>query len=61
VAEEGLRLCVETIQQLAGISGVRGVHVMAFGYERGVPDILRRAGVGPGVAERTREGSGHVG
>ncbi|HEX4248749.1 MAG TPA: methylenetetrahydrofolate reductase [Pseudonocardia sp.] len=69
VAEEGLRLCVETIQQVAEIPGVRGVHVMAFGYERGVPEILHRAGVGPGAVagapgegiERTREGSGHVG
>jgi methylenetetrahydrofolate reductase (NADPH) len=37
--------CVETIQQLRETPGVRGVHVMAFGYERGVPEILERAGV----------------
>ena len=47
VADEGIRLCVETIQRLTEIPGVAGVHVMAFGFERGVPDILQQAGVGP--------------
>ncbi|MBO0831296.1 MAG: methylenetetrahydrofolate reductase [Actinobacteria bacterium] len=47
VADEGINLCVETIQQVAQIPGVSGVHLMAFGFERGVPDILERAGVGP--------------
>jgi methylenetetrahydrofolate reductase (NADPH) len=46
VADEGISLCVETIQQVAEIPGVRGVHLMAFGFERGVPDILERARVG---------------
>jgi methylenetetrahydrofolate reductase (NADPH) len=47
VAAEGIELCVETIQQVADIAGVRGVHVMAFGFERGIPEIVERAGVGP--------------
>jgi methylenetetrahydrofolate reductase (NADPH) len=25
--------------------GVAGVHIMAFGYERGIPEILERAGL----------------
>jgi methylenetetrahydrofolate reductase (NADPH) len=64
VAQEGIDLCVETIQQLTTIPGVAGVHVMAFGYERGVPEIIQRSGVGPGVsvpaATTAREGSGHA-
>jgi methylenetetrahydrofolate reductase (NADPH) len=56
---------VETIEQLRGIAGVTGVHVMAFGFERGVPEILCRAGVGPRPSARTattaREGIGHAG
>ena len=44
VAAEGLRVCVETIQPLREIPGVAGVHLMAFGYERGVPEILAAAG-----------------
>ena len=45
VADEGVALCAETIKQLREIPGVRGVHVMAFGYERGIPELLDRAGV----------------
>ena len=47
VADEGMQICVEIIQRLTEISGVAGAHVMAFGYERGIPEILERAGVGP--------------
>jgi methylenetetrahydrofolate reductase (NADPH) len=47
VAAEGLRVCVETIQQIREIPGVAGVHLMAFGFERGVPDILAAAGFAP--------------
>ncbi len=44
VADEGLWLAAELIQRVREIPGVAGVHVMAFGHERGIPDILRRAG-----------------
>ncbi len=47
VAEEGLRICVETIHELLAIAGVSGVHVMAVGNEEAVPEIARRAGIGP--------------
>lgn len=47
VGEAGMRLCAETIQQLTEISGVAGVHIMAFGFEHGVPEILERAGFAP--------------
>jgi methylenetetrahydrofolate reductase (NADPH) len=46
VAEEGLRICVEIIEQIREIPGVSGVHVMAPGYEHGIPGILERAGLG---------------
>jgi methylenetetrahydrofolate reductase (NADPH) len=45
VGDEGIRLCAETIQQLTEMPGVAGVHVMAFGFEHGVPEILERAGL----------------
>ena len=47
VAAEGIRVCVETIEALREVPGVAGVHLMAFGYERGVPDILAAAGFSP--------------
>jgi methylenetetrahydrofolate reductase (NADPH) len=58
VANEGMRTCVETIQQLTQIDGVSGVHVMAFGFEEGIPEILEQAGVGPrsGVGSRAAGG-----
>ncbi|MCE0768458.1 methylenetetrahydrofolate reductase [Pseudonocardia kujensis] len=47
VAEEGVRLCVETVQELRATAGVAGVHLMAFGFEHGIPEILERAGISP--------------
>jgi methylenetetrahydrofolate reductase (NADPH) len=46
VAEEGRRIAAETIRHVAGLPGAAGVHVIAFGDEGSVPDILERAGVG---------------
>ena len=43
--EEGIQLCVEQIQHLRGIEGVRGVHIMAMAWEEKVPEIVRRAGL----------------
>jgi methylenetetrahydrofolate reductase (NADPH) len=62
VADEGMQICVESIQRLTEIRGVAGAHVMAFGYERGIPEILERAGVGPRPDRAaTNEGSGRAG
>jgi methylenetetrahydrofolate reductase (NADPH) len=65
VADEGMRLAAEIVQMVREIPGVAGVHVMAFGYERGVPEILDQAGVGrrPDEAVPTLhlEGGGHAG
>jgi methylenetetrahydrofolate reductase (NADPH) len=35
------------VAALREVPGVAGVHVMAVGYERGVPEILDAAGLGP--------------
>jgi methylenetetrahydrofolate reductase (NADPH) len=48
VATEGLRICTEIIQQIREIPGVSGVHVMAPGYEHGIPGILETAGLALG-------------
>jgi methylenetetrahydrofolate reductase (NADPH) len=45
VADEGTRICAEIIEQVRVIPGVSGVHVMAPGYEHGIPGILERAGL----------------
>jgi methylenetetrahydrofolate reductase (NADH) len=45
VAQEGLAMCAETIQQILRVPGVSGVHVMAPGFEQGIPGILDLAGL----------------
>ncbi len=44
-SEEGRRLCVELIQQIKEISGVAGVHIMAYRREHLVVDIVRECGI----------------
>jgi methylenetetrahydrofolate reductase (NADH) len=44
VADEGLRICAETIEGVLQIPGVSGIHVMAPGFEHGIPEILGLAG-----------------
>ena len=41
--EEGIEICVEIIQQVREIPGVRGVHIMAIEWEEAVPEIVKRA------------------
>ncbi len=45
--EEGLSICVETIQRLKEVKGVRGFHIMAIEWEQKVPEIVERAGLYP--------------
>jgi len=44
--EEGIRICVDIINQVREIKGVAGVHVMAIEWESAVPEILSRAKLG---------------
>jgi len=46
-AKEGIKICVETIQQLREMDGVAGVHIMAIEWEEKVADIVKRAGLMP--------------
>jgi methylenetetrahydrofolate reductase (NADPH) len=46
-AEEGIKMCVETIQHLREIEGVHGVHIMAIEWEEMVPHIIQNAGLLP--------------
>ena len=45
--EEGLKICLEMIEQIKDIPGVHGIHVMAVGWEDIVPTIVERAGLLP--------------
>jgi len=45
--EEGINICVETIQRLREVPGIKGVHIMAIEWEEVVGEIAERAGLLP--------------
>ncbi len=45
--EEGIKICIELIQQLREIEGVAGVHIMAIEWEEAVKPIVEGAGLYP--------------
>jgi len=46
-AEEGIKICVESIQRLKEVKGVAGFHIMAIEWEEKVPEIVERTGLYP--------------
>ena len=44
-AEEGIRICLETIRELRELKGVSGVHIMAIEWEEAVGQIVQQAGL----------------
>jgi methylenetetrahydrofolate reductase (NADPH) len=46
-AEEGIAICLETIERLKEVKGVSGFHVMAIEWEEKVAEIVERAGLFP--------------
>ena len=47
VSREGIKLCVDIIDQVRQIEGVAGVHLMAIEWEEVVPEIIAAAGLLP--------------
>jgi len=45
--EEGVKICLETIEKIKEIKGIHGVHIMAVAWENIVPDIVEKAGLMP--------------
>ena len=45
--EEGIKICIEAIQRLKEVQGVRGFHIMAIEWEEKVPEIVEKAGLYP--------------
>jgi 5,10-methylenetetrahydrofolate reductase len=45
--EEGVRICLETIEKLKDIEGVHGIHIMAVAWEDIIPRIIEAAGLMP--------------
>jgi methylenetetrahydrofolate reductase (NADPH) len=47
VSKEGIKLCVDIINQIREIEGVAGIHLMAIEWEEVVPEIVEGAGLSP--------------
>jgi len=45
--QEGLKICLETIETVKNMEGVAGIHLMPIGWESITPTILERAGLLP--------------
>jgi len=45
--EEGIKICLEVIEQVRAIEGVAGVHIMAVEWEDAVPEIVKQAKLHP--------------
>lgn len=43
--KEGLAICIETIEALKSIKGLRGIHVLSGGKEESIPEILDASGL----------------
>ncbi|MHB8770092.1 MAG: methylenetetrahydrofolate reductase [Syntrophales bacterium] len=44
---EGIKICLETIQELREIPGLSGIHIMAIEWEEKVAEIVKAAGLLP--------------
>lgn len=45
--EEGIKICLEVIEQVREVKGVAGVHIMAVEWEEAVPEIVQHARLYP--------------
>jgi methylenetetrahydrofolate reductase (NADPH) len=45
--EEGIKICLEVIEQVRAIKGVAGIHIMAVEWEEAVPEIVKQARLHP--------------
>lgn len=52
---EGKRICIEILQELAGIPGVAGAHIMAPQFHSAIAEVIADSG----VTARMRKGAGH--
>ena len=45
--EEGIKICLEVIEQVREVKGVAGIHIMAVEWEEAVPEIVQQARLHP--------------
>jgi len=47
MAKEGIKICIETMERMQEIEGVKGVHVMVIEWEKKVGELVKGAGLTP--------------
>jgi len=45
--DEGVAICLETVEAVRNIEGIAGIHIMAIEWEDIVPEIVKKAGLFP--------------
>jgi methylenetetrahydrofolate reductase (NADPH) len=45
--KEGIKICLETLEELKKIRGLAGIHLMAIAWEEVVPELIEQAGLLP--------------
>lgn len=45
--KEGIKICLEVINEVKKMKGISGIHIMAIGWEEAVPEIVEQAGLYP--------------
>jgi len=55
-AAEGIKICIEQIEQLRAMEGIAGIHLMAIEWESRVPQIVEGAGLLPRPVMQRSEG-----
>jgi methylenetetrahydrofolate reductase (NADPH) len=46
-ADEGIKICIEQIEELKEEEGIKGFHIMAIEWEEKVPEIVEATGLYP--------------
>ncbi len=46
-SDEGINIALEIIEEMKNIKGVKGIHIMAIGWEEIIPHIVKSAGLYP--------------
>jgi methylenetetrahydrofolate reductase (NADPH) len=54
-AAEGIKICIEQIEEFKEMEGIAGIHLMAIEWEHKVPEIVERAGLLPRPQVKEKE------
>ncbi len=56
--QAGFELAKETMEQLKQMNGIQGIHIMAIGWEKVVPDLIDAVGIKPDLSGLSTDAAG---